>query len=223
MAIPGDIPAFTAFIRSSYVQRRLKEETQQQYERFSPSELDAIASGLATEATTIPDDALLLKLDPTKGVTLQLLQAFTRSGVLPADWFNWQAYRLDDLVPTLWVNDVPHRITHQSLRQMVSFATSPEAAAEAPEFYKRVKALASVPVIRSLPVLVVAPARSQRSGRQRHRVDHDRPPSPFCEAGPIVEGLAHIEDGNHRAVAEAIRAGGDIIRVIKMGMAERKQ
>ena len=121
------------------------------------------------------------------------------------------------MVTTLWVSDLPHRVTHGNLRDVLNFARDGANKMEAPNFFDRVARIRRLGSISSLPTLVVEPSRSQRSDRFKHSPDPDSPsPPPQCEVEYLKEGKAYIEDGNHRSIANLLNTGDVKLSVIRL-------
>lgn len=198
------------FLQSNYVQRRIKAATKGDYVNFEDATLEKMATEEQEAAMHMDDTILVDYLDQSKWLT-QLIQQ------LPYDSFSWATYTIDELVTTLWVSDLPHKVTHGNLRDVLNFARDGVNKKEAPAFFDRVARIRRLKLISSLPTLVVEPSRSQRSDRRKHSADPDSPsPPPQCEVEYLKEGKAYIEDGNHRAIANLLNTGDVKLSVIRL-------
>jgi hypothetical protein len=172
------------------------------YENYDDATLERMATKAQEAAKNMDDTRLADYLDQSKGLT-KLIRQLT--------------YTIDELVTTLWVSDLPHRVTHGSLRDVLNFARDDVNGKEAPIFFDRVTRIRRLESISSLPTLVVEPSRSQRSDRRKHSPDPDSPsPPPQCEVEYLLEGKAYIEDGNHRAIANLLNTGDEKLSVIRL-------
>jgi hypothetical protein len=148
-----------------------------------------MAAEALESARQMEDRRLTEYLNERKGLTAAIRR-------LPYDRFSWVTYTIDELVPTLWVTDLPHTVTHGSMRDVLNFARDGRNQKSAPIFFDRVTRLRKLKAISSLPILVVAPSRSQRSDRRYHSPDTVRPEAPpLCDVEYLTEGKAYIEDG----------------------------
>jgi len=198
------------FLQSNYVQRKIKAATKGDYENYDDATLERMATEAQEAAKNMDDTRLADYLDQSKGLTKLMRQ-------LPYDLFSWATYTIDELVTTLWVSDLPHRVTHGTLRDVLNFARDDVNRQEAPTFFDRVTRIRRLESISSLPTLVVEPSRYQRSNRRKHSPDPDSPsPPPQCEVEYLLEGKAYIEDGNHRAIANLLNTGDEKLSVIRL-------
>lgn len=201
--------ALTDFLKSNYIQKSIKSATKCNYNNYSDETLEEIAKQAQHEANQLDDKQLIDYLDKNKDLTKRIRQ-------LPYDHFSWMAYSINQLVTTLWVSDLPHRVTHGNLRDVLQFARNSINRSESPIFFERVKRLRKLEAICSLPILVVEPSCSQRSCRKIHSPCAEKPfPPPQCKIEYLVEGNAYIEDGNHRVIANLLNTKEEELRVIQ--------
>ena len=199
----------TAFLRSNYVMWVIKTTTKRLYKNFDDPTLDAMAADALEAAGQIEDRRLADYLNERKGLTTPIRR-------LPYHRFAWEVYTIDELVPALWVTDLPHTVTHGSMRSVLNYARDARNQPLAPIFFDRVTRLRTLPLISSLPILAVAPSLSQRSGRRYHSPNAESPEAPpLCEVDYLVEGKAYIEDGHHRAVATLLSSTQEHLRAIR--------
>jgi len=201
-------PPMEAYLRSNYVQQGIKRETSERYTDYDDAELEGLAECLKNDVRQLSAPELAEHLDPDKGLSKIIRK-------LPAARFSWAEYEPAELTPTLWVNDVPHRITHRTLDHLVQFLESAECARDAPRFKERVVRLIRLPAIRDLPVLVVTPSSYQRSDQAQHLLNPKEPDSPLCDIPYLDDGEAYVEDGNHRAVAQLLSKPCSKLRVVR--------
>lgn len=198
------------FLESNHAQRTLKIDTEEDYDAFTDAQIQEFLEERLRDAERLDESQLADLLDPYKGLTNLIKQ-------LPWDTFDWQAYESGDLVTTLWVSDLPHEVTHGTLGDVLQFARGAANEARAPIFFGRVQRLLRLPAVLSLPILVVEPSRSQRTGRRHHGVNSENPNSPpWCTVARLDDGKAYIEDGNHRAVAKLLYGGEERLQVIRL-------
>ncbi|RJP85370.1 MAG: hypothetical protein C4518_16130 [Desulfobacteraceae bacterium] len=205
--MPKDVDPLTAYLRSNFVQRKLKEKTHRRYSDFTDDQLANIVGELHKEAQALSDEKLTDTLDPEKVLTPSLKR-------LPRDRISWWTADISSLVTVLWVGDLPHEITHGTLADVVSLVRDPDKRSVAPAFYDKVHRLRNLPFILKLPSLAVAPSNSQRSSRKNHRSGPGNTGSA-CTVDRLEEGKAYIEDGNHRAVAQLLARWADSLTVIR--------
>jgi hypothetical protein len=208
----GD-PPLTTFLRSNYVMWVIKTTTKRVYKDFDDIKLETMAAEALESARCMEDERLTEYLNERKGLTEVIRR-------LPYDRFSWITYTIDELVPTLWVTDLPHSVTHGSMRDVLNFARDGLNQKTAPIFFERVSRLRKLQTIYSLPILVVAPSRSQRSNRRYHSPKAERPQAPpFCKVDYLVEGKAYIEDGHHRGIARLLESTQDHLLAIRFDAA----
>jgi hypothetical protein len=199
----------TTFLRSNYVMWVIKTTTKRLYTNFDDRTLDMMAAEALEAARQIEDRRLAEYLNKRKGLTAPIRR-------LPYERFSWGTNTIDELVPALWVTDLPHTVTHGSMRDVLNYALDAGNRQSAPTFFDRVTRLRRLKIISSLPILVVTPSLSQRSGRRYHSPNAERPDAPpICEVEDLVEGKAYIEDGHHRAIANLLNSTQDHLLAIK--------
>ncbi|MCU1656011.1 MAG: hypothetical protein JWO57_667 [Pseudonocardiales bacterium] len=201
--------AFLDFLRSNYVHNQIKGRVASEYYDYTDDQLEEIARAAVLAADPLSMDALLGSMPTDKGLTKRILASPDRAMAA----FGYAILPVNSLVPVFWVSDVPHRVTHGTLRTMADYWAEPGCQTASPKFFDRVSRIQRLPTISAMPVLAVRPARGQRAGRIPHPVDPDKP-LPMCELVTYEEGEAYIEDGNHTAVARVVRDRANEIQVI---------
>ena len=202
--------AFRTYLESREAQRLIKMTCGKVYDQVPDPELDAFALKCLGIAETTSDRGIVKAMADNSVVDRRI-----RANAIDPGDFSFASYPAIDLVPTLYVGDVPHRITHGTLADMVKFALSPGCEAEAPTFYRQVHRVKALPATLAIPILVVEPSAAQRSERKVHPAKAGDDTGPKCIAGPITEGRAYIEDGNHRAVAKLLANASSTLSVIR--------
>ncbi|MBS3810032.1 MAG: hypothetical protein KGY38_07765, partial [Desulfobacterales bacterium] len=109
------INPLSLFLQSNYVQRKIKDATKSDYDNFEDATLEKMATEEREAAKCIKDNILVNYLKPEKAFTELIRQ-------LPYSLFSFTTYTIDELVTTLWVSDLPHRVTHGSLNDVLDFA-----------------------------------------------------------------------------------------------------
>ncbi len=192
------------FLESNYLQRMLKLRAAGDYSKFTQPVVTQLLAEQERVVAELSDAELAGWLDSTKGLTESI-------AALPYRQFSVRHVEPETLVPTLWVSDLPHKVTHGSLADVLAFASEPDRNRSfAPVFFDKVEALRRLPaLLERLPPLVVSPSSSQRSARRDH---HAKPGNtgPKCKVASLVEGEAYVEDGNHRAIARLLESGSPI-------------